>query len=123
MPVIFRAAKYLLFCSINSVIHGQRFWLEFDGEDSPAMQVGDNDEQHVHPQCIVVSDGLNCFHGLVQAHCTHKAIITGGCPDSVKRPEFKRVNIMIGNVKNSILGTYHSVREKYVPRYLAEVRW
>ena len=27
---------------------------------------------------------------------------------------------MIGNVKNSIHGTYHAVSEKYVPRYLAE---
>ena len=76
--------------------------------------------KHVHPECIVVSDGLNCFPGFVQAHCTHKAIITGGGPDSVKRSEFKWVNTMIGNVKNSILGTYHSVSEKHVPRYLAE---
>ncbi len=38
----------------------------------------------------------------------------------MKRPEFKWVNTMIGNIKNSILGTYHSVSETHVPRYLAE---
>ena len=27
---------------------------------------------------------------------------------------------MIGNVKNSITGTYHSIKAKYLPRYLAE---
>ena len=27
---------------------------------------------------------------------------------------------MLGNVKNAIHGTYHAVREKHLPRYLAE---
>ena len=76
--------------------------------------------KHVHPECVVVSDGLHCFPGFVQAHRTYKAIVTGGGPASVKRPEFKRVNTMIGNVKNSISGTYYSVSEKHVSRYLAE---
>lgn len=30
------------------------------------------------------------------------------------------LNTMIGNVKNSIRGTYHAMSEKHVPRYLAE---
>ena len=27
---------------------------------------------------------------------------------------------MIGNVKNSIHGSYHAINEKHIPRYLAE---
>jgi hypothetical protein len=30
---------------------------------------------------------------------------------------------MIGNVTNSISGTYHSVRDKHLPRYFAEFRY
>ena len=48
------------------------------------------------------------------------AIVTGGGPDSVTREEFNWVNTMIGNVKNSIHGTYHAISEQHLPRYLAE---
>ncbi len=27
---------------------------------------------------------------------------------------------MIGNIKNSIRGTFHAIREKHIPRYLGE---
>jgi hypothetical protein len=30
---------------------------------------------------------------------------------------------MLGNVKNSLLGTFHSIRVKHVPRYLAELEY
>ncbi len=33
------------------------------------------------------------------------------------------VNAMLGNVKNSITGTFHSVSLKHVPRYLAEFEY
>lgn len=77
-------------------------------------------QKHLEPDSIVVSDGLNCFSGIEAAGCSHQTIITGGGPDSVNIPEFKWVNTMIGNVKNSIRGTYHAVSKKHVPRYLAE---
>lgn len=77
-------------------------------------------KKHLTPGTQVVSDGLNCFPGVVEAGCLHHVIITGGGPDSVDIPEFKWVNTMIGNVKNSIRGTYHSISDKHIPRYLAE---
>jgi hypothetical protein len=46
--------------------------------------------------------------------------VTGGGPESVKKEQFIWVNTMIGNVKNSILGTYHAINHKHLPRYLAE---
>lgn len=76
--------------------------------------------KHLMPGSIVVSDAYNCFPGLVNAGCIHQAIKTGGGPDSVNIPEFKWVNTMIGNIKNSIRGTYHAISKKHVPRYFAE---
>jgi len=75
---------------------------------------------HVAPGSHVISDGLGCFNAIGQAGYDHTAIITGGGPDSVKIPEFKWVNTIIGNVKNSLRGTFHAISEKHFPRYLAE---
>jgi len=51
----------------------------------------------------VLSDGLSCFNGLVEADMKHVVKITGG-----GRPEgsdFKWVNTGLGNVKSAITGT------------------
>ncbi|PUB79944.1 MAG: IS1595 family transposase, partial [gamma proteobacterium symbiont of Ctena orbiculata] len=42
---------------------------------------------------------------------------------SARHSNFKWVNTMLGNVKNSLLGTFHAIREKHVPRYLAEFEY
>lgn len=68
----------------------------------------------------VISDGLPCFSAVKEAGCSHEAIITGGGFKSVEKEEFLWVNTMIGNVKNAITGTYHSVSLTHLPRYLAE---
>ena len=75
-----------------------------------------------HPSCdsCVVSDGLGAFTGTADAGRKHIAIVTGGGPSSVEKEEFTWVNTMIGNVKNSLKGTYHSINPKHLPRYLAE---
>lgn len=75
---------------------------------------------HLAPGSKVVSDGLGCFKALGRAGHVHKVILTGGGPDSVKIPEFKWVNTIIGNVKNSLRGTFHVISEKHFHRYLAE---
>lgn len=79
-------------------------------------------KQHLAPGSVVVSDGLACFSAVTAAECLHERIITGGGPKSVTKEEFTWVNTMIGNVKNSISGTYHSIggNHKHLPRYLAE---
>lgn len=75
---------------------------------------------HLAPGSRVVSDGLNCFKAIGHAGHDHTVIITGGGPASVKIPEFKWVNTIIGNVKNSLRGTFHAISEKHFHRYLAE---
>ncbi len=76
--------------------------------------------QHLSSGTTVVSDGLNCFKAVTEAGCVHKSIVTGGGASSVEKEEFTWVNTMLGNVKNSITSSYHSVDNKYLPRYLAE---
>lgn len=75
---------------------------------------------HLAPDAAVVTDGLACFKGLQAAGCAHRAEITGGGPASVEHPSFAWVNIMLGNLKSALHGTYHAFRSKHLPRYLAE---
>ena len=67
-----------------------------------------------------MSDGLPAFRGIDRAGYAHHPQVTGGGPDSVRNPAFLWVNTLLGNVQNALHGTYHAVREKHLPRYLAE---
>lgn len=71
----------------------------------------------------VFSDGLACFVGVTESGCEHSPTVTGGGRQSAQHSCFKWVNTMLGNVKNSLLGTFHAIREKHVPRYLAEFEY
>jgi transposase-like protein len=75
------------------------------------------------PGAEVLSDGLACFSAVVEAGCTHKAIVTGSGPKAAKTPAFKWVNTALGNIKAALVGTYRAVREKHVARYLAEFEY
>ena len=77
-------------------------------------------KKHLSSGSLVLSDGLACFTAVEDAECEHSSKVTGGGHESVTKEEFIWVNTMIGNVKNSISGTYHSVRDKHIPRYFAE---
>ena len=77
-------------------------------------------ERHLAAGSHVISDGLFCFRAIGDAGCSHEAIVTGGGPACVTIEAFTWVNTMIGNVKNSMRGSYHSVSGRHLPRYLAE---
>jgi len=77
-------------------------------------------KQHLAKGSTVISDGLACFTAVNKAECSHFSVVTGGGPESVTKQQFIWVNTMIGNVKNAITGTYHSINPKHLPRYLAE---
>jgi Zn ribbon nucleic-acid-binding protein len=78
---------------------------------------------HLLRPLTVVSDGLDCF--TVAAHAgVHQRIVTGGGKASVREPEFASVNILLGNLKTAITGTYHAFEfAKYASRYLAEFQF
>ena len=72
------------------------------------------------PGANIVSDGLACFAAVTQAGCLHSSIKTGSGKQAARTPAFKWVNTALGNIKAALVGTYRAVREKHVPRYLAE---
>ena len=55
----------------------------------------------------VVSDGLACFTALQEAG-VHEVTVTGGGASSVKLPQFKAVNTILGNLKTALAGTHHA---------------
>ncbi|WP_281649235.1 IS1595 family transposase, partial [Parendozoicomonas sp. Alg238-R29] len=78
-------------------------------------------KKHLSSQTqLVISDGLGAFIGIANAGHLHKAVVTGGGHASMSNELFTWVNTMIGNVKNSLRGSYHSINPKHLPRYLAE---
>jgi transposase-like protein len=75
------------------------------------------------PGVHVVSDALRCFPAVAAAGCTHTPIKTGSGVKAAKHPRFKWVNTVLGNIKSALVGTYRAVRNKHVPRYLAEFEY
>jgi hypothetical protein len=79
--------------------------------------------QHLEPGTKAVSDGLACFNAVTSAGCVHEPYIVGGGKQAVEHPAFKWVNTILGNVKNSLKGTYHCFQKKHIPCYLAEFQY
>ena len=77
-------------------------------------------EKFIHPDSIVVSDGLACFSGVAAAGVEHQPMVTGGGAASVELEDFHWLNTVLGNVKSALHGTYHKVSSPHLPRYLAE---
>jgi transposase-like protein len=77
-------------------------------------------EKFIHPDSIVVSDGLGCFRGVAAAGVEHQPVVTGGGAASMALEEFRWLNTVLGNVKNALRGTYHKASPQHLPRYLAE---
>lgn len=77
-------------------------------------------QKHLDPDSIVVSDGLACFKSFKDLGHNHCSIKTTGRYGSPDFSVFNWLNTVIGNVKNSITGTYHGMNHKHLPRYLGE---
>ena len=77
----------------------------------------------LRPGSIVFSDGLACFSAVTSAGCRHVPIVTGSGRKAAQHPTFNWVNTLLGNIKTALTGTFHAIREKHVPRYLAEFEY
>ena len=55
------------------------------------------------PACVVTSDGLACFTGVIDAGCQHRPIIAGGRKPK-DLPEFSWINTILGNLKTNLRG-------------------
>jgi len=71
----------------------------------------------------VISDALGGFRGIDAAGIEHQALVTGGGTDSMEILALQWVNIILGNIKTAMHGTYHAIRGKHLPRYLAEFNY
>lgn len=82
-------------------------------------EIADWAGKNLTPGCTVSSDGLACFAGVADAGCLHnRTIVAGRKPEDL--PEFHWVNTVLGNLKTSFGGAYHSFNfAKYGLRYLA----
>jgi hypothetical protein len=77
-----------------------------------------------HPENALCRLVLSHHHGWVgNAGCVHQPIITGSGRKAALNPAFKWVNTTLGNIKSAITGTYRAIRDKHVPRYLAEFEY
>lgn len=79
-------------------------------------------KKHLVPSTLAISDGLSCFEALSNANVHHDRVVKDGAPDldEIQDKYFHWVDTMIGNVKNSLRGTYHVISRKHLPRYLGE---
>lgn len=83
--------------------------------------IGEWSRRHLSASCRVVSDGLNCFLAVTQSGANHRPEIVGKTRRSTDMPCFAWINILIGNLKTGISGTYHAFKfQKYAHRYLSE---
>lgn len=72
----------------------------------------------------LVSDGLHAFRAAGAEVATHERHVVGSGRQAVEHPAFTAVNIVLGNLKTAIAGTYHAFDfAKYAHRYLAEVAY
>jgi ribosomal protein L37AE/L43A len=79
---------------------------------------------HIGPSATVVSDGLWCFRAVGLIGAEHERHVIGAGQNSVRLPQFKAVNTLLGNLKTAIAGTYHAFDfAKYAHRYLAEFQY
>lgn len=115
------AGKTSFLAAISTDIYGNPLYMRLSKVAGFTLsEIGAWATQHLDPRSIVVTDGLPCFAAVQHAGCGHEAIILSKDSQGPKRKEFKWINTVIGNVKNSIRGTYHAVSSKYLPRYFAE---
>tara|TARA_B110000046_G_scaffold179924_1_gene209861 strand:- start:105 stop:1046 length:942 start_codon:yes stop_codon:yes gene_type:complete len=67
----------------------------------------------------VRTDGLACFRMIAKAGCTHQALIVGNSRNPQKTAPFNWVNIILGNLKTALRGTFHKLHPDHLSRHLA----
>ena len=81
--------------------------------------IGQWAKANLAPGCAVISDGLGCFAAVTTAGCTHQPVVVGGRKPR-DMPQFLWVNTVLGNLKTTLAGAYHSLKySKYAAHYLA----
>ena len=86
--------------------------------------VADWVNRRLAPGAEAYTDGLACFGRIADAGHAHTTLDTGGGRAATEVRGARWVNVVLGNVKRAISGSYHAVRQaKYARRYLAEAAY
>lgn len=86
--------------------------------------VADWVDRRLAPGAEAYTDGLACFGRIADAGHAHTTLDTGGGRAATEVRGARWVNVVLGNVKRAISGSYHAVRQaKYARRYLAEAAY
>ena len=81
-------------------------------------------EEVLDKKAVVITDGLSCFLGIKDAGIQHEPNTVGYERKSTEMECFLWINTILGNLKRSLSGTFHSFRfRKYAHRYLAEYQY
>lgn len=65
------------------------------------------------------TDGLSCFTEISNHGCIHEQLIVGNSSDPAKTASFNWINTILGNLKNSLKGTFHKLHPDHLARHLA----
>jgi len=81
-------------------------------------------ERYLAKDSSVLSDGLNGFLAVDEAGMNHQREVVGTKRRSTDMPCFAWINILLGNLKTALSGTYHAFKfAKYSRRYLVECQY
>lgn len=116
--------KVPIVAAVQTTAHGQPIVACLRQQPHTEEEVAVFAAHHIATSATVVSDGLWCFRATAIVGAAHERIVTGGGKASVKLPQFKAINTLLGNLKTAISGTYHAFDfAKYAHRYLAEFQY
>ena len=80
--------------------------------------------RRLYPDAEVFSDGLGAFRAARELEHTHTVIKADNPREGCEAEGARWVNIVMGNIKRSLDGTYHAFDFfKYAQRYLTEASW
>ncbi len=76
------------------------------------------------PETEVYTHGLSCLRRLEDDGHAHTVLETRGGRAATEVPSTRWMNVVLGNLKRAISGSYHAIkRAKYARRYLAETAY
>jgi transposase-like protein len=80
--------------------------------------------QALTPGSCIQSDGLLGFEVLRKLGYAHRVVMAPKGKAGTEIEPFKWLNVILGNLKTSLTGTYHAFKfRKYAARYLADVQY
>jgi transposase-like protein len=120
-----RKGKVPLLAAVSATPQGKPGLVCFSAQPATGEDVVVFTLNSLKPGTLVVSDGAPSFNYVRwQGSARHRSIVTGGGKQSCEIPELKAINVVLGNLKTAITGTYHAFKfAKYAYRYLAEYQF